>query len=373
MTQSSFPFENIDTTETQFSQWARNIGEGFVADENGDRLEVQAGTGLAVDVAPGRALVRGHYYTSTSVESLALAIADPDDPRLDTVILRLDPSANSIVLAVVTGTPAAIPVAPSVVRTDAGVYELPIANVLIPANSGVPTTITDRRTFSSANPTGHVFVETVYFTSSGTFTKASYPWLRAIRVKVQGAGAGGGGAGATGAGAVSNGGGGSGGGYAEKFITDIAGLASSVTVTVGAGGPGGSGAVAGTNGGNSEFDTVIGSGGIGGTMIATSIADATTGGQAGGSASGGDINIAGGRSGGRSRKPSSGLAVLGGGGSSRFGWGREDVLLASTNAINGVSGTGFGSGGSGAASQNGSGTANAGNGADGIVIVELYA
>jgi hypothetical protein len=30
---------------------------------------------------------------------------------------------------------------------------------------------------------GYVFVEQVRFTSSGTFVKADYPWLRAIRVR----------------------------------------------------------------------------------------------------------------------------------------------------------------------------------------------
>jgi len=150
MTQTSFPFEGIDTTETQFSQWARNIGEGFFADSNGDRLAVTAGTGLAVDVDPGRALVRGHFYVSTATEALSLATADATNDRLDTVVLRLDPTANSIVLAVVTGTPAGSPVAPTLTQTDAGTYELAIADVLVPANSGVPTTITDRRAETAA-------------------------------------------------------------------------------------------------------------------------------------------------------------------------------------------------------------------------------
>jgi len=38
---------------------------------------------------------------------------------------------------------------------------------------------------------GYTYHSTVYFTSSGSFTKASYPWLRAIRVKVVGGGGGG--------------------------------------------------------------------------------------------------------------------------------------------------------------------------------------
>lgn len=147
MAQSSFPFEDIDTTETQFSQWARNFNSGVDDVPTGTALEVSAGTGLAVDVEAGEAMVRGHYYISDATESLALATADATNDRLDTVVLRLDPSANSIILAVKTGTPAGSPSAPALVQTDAGIYEQPLADVLVPATSGVPTTITDRREF----------------------------------------------------------------------------------------------------------------------------------------------------------------------------------------------------------------------------------
>ena len=147
MTQTSFPFEGIDTTETQFSQWARHFNNGVNDEPTGDALEVSAGTGLAVDVEAGEAMVRGHYYISDAVESLALATADATNDRIDTVVLRLDPTANSIVVAVKTGTPAGSPSAPSLVQTDAGIFEQALANVLVPATAGVPGAITDRREF----------------------------------------------------------------------------------------------------------------------------------------------------------------------------------------------------------------------------------
>jgi hypothetical protein len=147
MAQSSFPFEGIDTTETQFSQMFRHLQDGVNGTYGGTELTVGAGTGLAVDVEAGQAMVRGHYYVSTAVESLALATADPTNPRLDIVVLRLDPVANSIVLAVKSGTPAGSPVAPALVQTDAGIYEMALATVLVPATAGVPSTITDLREF----------------------------------------------------------------------------------------------------------------------------------------------------------------------------------------------------------------------------------
>jgi len=146
MAQTSFPFEDIDTTETEFSQWARNIGWGVVAESTADALEVSAGSaGLNVDVEPGRCMVRGHYYVSTDVETLALAVADSSQDRVDTIVLELDPSLDSILLDVVTGTPGAG--TPALTQTDDAVYQLPLADVLVPANSGIPGTITDRREF----------------------------------------------------------------------------------------------------------------------------------------------------------------------------------------------------------------------------------
>ena len=147
MTQTSFPFENIDTTETQFSQMFRTLNRGVNGTPDGGELEVTAGTGLAVDVAAGQAMVRGHFYISTAVEELSLATADATNDRIDTIALELDPTANSIVLVVVEGTPAGSPAAPTLTQTDAGVYQLPLANVLVPATAGVPGTISDRREF----------------------------------------------------------------------------------------------------------------------------------------------------------------------------------------------------------------------------------
>jgi hypothetical protein len=145
MTQFSFPFQDIDTTEAQFSQWARNIGQGVSGEPTGTDLEVTAGTALSVDIDEGQSLVRGHYYISTAVENLVLATADGVLDRVDVVVLRLDPDLDSIVLGVVTGTPGAG--VPALTQTDTAVFELPLADVEVPAGAGVPGTITDRREF----------------------------------------------------------------------------------------------------------------------------------------------------------------------------------------------------------------------------------
>lgn len=149
MAQTSWPFENIDTSETQFSQWARNIGEG-VKTGSLNELEVYAdSSGMQVKAKSGQAMVRGHYYNNSAEEALAITASDATNDRIDNVVLELDPSANTITLKVVAGTPAPSPVAPSLTQTDAGIYQIKLAEVLVAAtvttiNAG---DVTDSRSF----------------------------------------------------------------------------------------------------------------------------------------------------------------------------------------------------------------------------------
>jgi|GEM_PF-3296466 len=106
------------------------------------------------------------------------------------------------------------------------------------------------------------------FVSSGTFAKGDFPGIRAVRVKVQGGGGAGGGSRATTVDTVagtresSSSGGGGGGCYAEAVIL-ASSLAASVTVTVGAGGTSPAGAP-GNAGGTSSFGSFVSSPGGGG-------------------------------------------------------------------------------------------------------------
>ena len=227
------------------------------------------------------------------------------------------------------------------------------------------------------NLTGYVLVDTVYFTSNGTFTKATYPWLRAIRVKVQAGGGGSGTCRATGVDQGSGSGGGGGGAYAESFITDIAGLTSSVTVTRGAGGAGGSGTdVAGSNGGASSFGAgqafeVSAPGGVGSAFsFARTVPTAPA---AGGARSGlgvGQFSVEG--SGGGAPFVFSGEGIHGPGGVS-FLAGTQSAAR-SVSGANGLAGNQYGGGARGCINIPSQATARNGvSGAAGIVIVELYA
>lgn len=153
MAQTSYPFENVDVTESQFSKWARHIGEGVNGGPDDTKLKPFGDdSGLQVRVAAGEAMVRGHYYLSTSQETLTLDTAGLET-RTDAIVAELDPAANQIILKVVQGLAVpANPVPPTLTQTDTGVYQLLLGLVTIrpEASTILASDVTDRRTFLSA-------------------------------------------------------------------------------------------------------------------------------------------------------------------------------------------------------------------------------
>ena len=153
MAQTSWPFSNIDTSVTLFSQWARNIGEGVKPGSAATPLLVTGdSSGMNVKVAAGQAMVRGHYFLNDSQATVTIAAAHATLARIDSIVVNLDPSTNAATLAAVTGTPAASPVAPTLTQTDSGVYQLLLANVAVAANATSISAgnVTDLRTYLGA-------------------------------------------------------------------------------------------------------------------------------------------------------------------------------------------------------------------------------
>jgi len=169
MAQTSWPFENVDTTETQFSQMFRNIGEGVKGSSAGTELKPFGdSSGLQVKVPAGQALVRGIYYVSTATETLAIAAAHATLGRIDSVVLELDPSANAILLKVLTGTAASTPVAPTLTQTDAGIWQQLLATVSVAAAATTisAVNVTDARSFLGPAPVTSLSAGVIVTTAS---------------------------------------------------------------------------------------------------------------------------------------------------------------------------------------------------------------
>jgi hypothetical protein len=216
---------------------------------------------------------------------------------------------------------------------------------------------------------GYTYLTTVYYTASGTFTKADYPGIKAVRVKCVGGGGSCGGAATTSSGQGAIPGGGGGGEYAESFLLATA-LASVETVTVGAGGVAASaGNNNGNDGGASSFGVtkVVANGGEHGDGSAAGSSNLTNAGGEGGTGGTGDLLIDG-SDGGTGRRIGADITQANYGGHSHMS-GSASAGISNTT---GEPGRLYG-GGSGGCNNGASETAKASTpGADGIVVVEVY-
>ena len=107
--------------------------------------------GVKVTVSAGQGWVRparfeGYSIIMREAETLTLALADGQRPRIDRIVLRFDAASRKSSLLILQGTPDTQPTAPAISRT-ATVYDLCLAEVTRPAGSTAITAgnITDTR------------------------------------------------------------------------------------------------------------------------------------------------------------------------------------------------------------------------------------
>lgn len=133
----SFPFDAHDLggvpdrrySSADVAAVARLLFSNGVLGTNG--LKITAGTGLAVEAAPGGAVIDGRFYALDTAKTLPIEPNTSGNDRIDAVVLRLDHAARAIYPTVIAGTPAAQPERPSPLCTDA-VHDILLAAVLVP-------------------------------------------------------------------------------------------------------------------------------------------------------------------------------------------------------------------------------------------------
>ncbi|MCD2462466.1 tail fiber domain-containing protein [Streptomyces sp. MBT42] len=139
MSISSYPFDGQAVSEGQYSYLFRELAShsGVADSVAGTGFHTYGdSSGMQVKVNPGFAVVRGHAVQSTATETVTIAAASPAT-RYDRVVLRLDPTANSITIAVVQGTSGGG--VPALTQTETGIYEFPLATVTIPVGAATIT------------------------------------------------------------------------------------------------------------------------------------------------------------------------------------------------------------------------------------------
>lgn len=145
-------------------------------------FKVSASTGMQITVAAGSGFARGVYFESTSSSALTVAAADPTNPRIDRVIIRVDLGANNAQLMILQGTPAASPTPPSVTRNTT-VWDIYLAQVYVPAGATqiIASNITDERDPSIGGGftiAAKVTRATAYSVPASTET--AFPWDTSI-------------------------------------------------------------------------------------------------------------------------------------------------------------------------------------------------
>lgn len=221
---------------------------------------------------------------------------------------------------------------------------------------------------SSVVTTGRLSAVRTY-TANDTWTKPT--GVDFIIVEALGGGGGGGGADVDAGPGSGCGAGGGAGGYAREKIA-AASLGATETVTIGAlGAAGAAGNNAGSNGGNTTFGAhVTANGGTGGGSMPAAGSVQRVAGGAGGTASGGDINITGQNGGDCLRNANT--FQLGGRGADSIIYGTGGAEIWGVSSLTGRAGTGYGSGGGGAAADDGGVDSAGGAGTVGIVVVYEY-
>lgn len=131
MAQASWPFENADTTELQYSKLMSRLAENGIF----TGLTISAATGLNLNIAAGAAVVRGFYYENDANTTVTVSTPHATLQRKDYLVLVLDLAANSILPAVKAGTATSGGgTLPALVQTST-VWEHPIGVITVPGGA----------------------------------------------------------------------------------------------------------------------------------------------------------------------------------------------------------------------------------------------
>lgn len=150
MAEYSAPFDGSTiATQVQWSRMARYWGvDGIHATTpTSGACKVTASGTATVSVGAGRAYVQGYHYHNLSAKTVSVPANAGGTARVDLVVLKLDPlSANNITAVYKTGGTTA----PSLQQDDEGIWEIPLAQVTVPAGSStVPSgNVIDLRWFT---------------------------------------------------------------------------------------------------------------------------------------------------------------------------------------------------------------------------------
>ncbi len=160
MAESYGPFAGgagANFTETQWREAFGNIVTSgvvkgaLVSGSAGADLAVSApGGAMSVNLGTGVACAYGFFYENDSTLAKTISAADPSNPRIDRIVIKLDFAGRTVQSAVKTGTPAGSPSPPALTQ-NATTWEIPIAQIAVAAGATQITSgnVTDERAYAT--------------------------------------------------------------------------------------------------------------------------------------------------------------------------------------------------------------------------------
>src|SRR5699024_11355672 len=110
--------KKYEYNQVEFARFHNQIiGTGV---SNPDALKVTAKTNMDVALALGWIFANGYGAELEETETLTHDVADPDNDRIDRVVIRFDtnPEKNDFYPTIIKGTPARSPVPPKITREE---------------------------------------------------------------------------------------------------------------------------------------------------------------------------------------------------------------------------------------------------------------
>lgn len=114
-------------------------------------VTAQAVPNMSVNVAQGGAVINGYWaQESASTNTLSITSNASGNPRIDTVVLHLDTSLQTVVLQANAGTPGATPAPPALTQSGT-IWEIPLADIAVASGavSIAQSNITPRQVFAN--------------------------------------------------------------------------------------------------------------------------------------------------------------------------------------------------------------------------------
>lgn len=142
-------YDRTYTAEQMSLYFKGLVSDGVIANV-GNMMAVTPGTGMTVQVGTGRMFIDSRWLQNSSALSISISAAHATLARKDIIVARLDYSGRAIGIIAKTGTAAASPAAPGIVR-NSEYFEMELAEIYVSAGATAITAanITDKRADTS--------------------------------------------------------------------------------------------------------------------------------------------------------------------------------------------------------------------------------